>query len=242
MKKALILVHDEELGKKIEKLIVKGKQRVSVFCTMDTNEAYSIILTCEIELVIVDVVLQKGNPEDISGIHFVTHMRKIKNYEFVPVIMISPLTDHKMYAYSQLHCYGFLEKPFSFRELESLIQQALHYEKKTEAPAYIPFRQGGVIYPILVKDIVYIEHKRRKMYVHTKSECVEIPYHTCEQTLTELECFGFVLCARGVIVNKKYIYALDTANHFVVLKDGLGSLELGRKYLNDLKAVFEKRR
>ena len=104
MKKALILVHDEELGKKIEKLIVNGKQRVSVFCTMDTNEAYAIILAYDIELVIVDVVLQKGNPEDISGIHFVTNIRKIKNYEFVPVIMISPLTDHKMYAYSQLHC------------------------------------------------------------------------------------------------------------------------------------------
>ena len=242
MKKVLILVHDEELGEKIEKIIVKGKQRVSIFRVTDVNKAYPIIMMHDIELAIVDVVLQKGNPEDISGLHFVADMRNVKNYEFVPVIMLSALADDKMYVYSQLHCYGFLEKPFSMSVLETLIQQAILYERKTAEPVYIPFRKGGIIYPILIKDIVYVEHKRRKMYVHTKTECVEIPYHTCGQTLAELERYGFVLCARGIIVNKKYIYALDTSNRFVVLKDGLGCLELGRTYFGDLKAAFEKRR
>ncbi len=240
MKKVLILINEAELGEKIESMVRELHPNVSVLCLNNVSEAYQLVLSQDIELMIVDAVLQKGNPEDISGIHFVEHVRKIVEYAFVPVILLSALSDEKMYAYSELHCYGFLEKPFSATVLRNLIHHALRFERMLPKPVYIPFRQGGVLYPVFVDDIVYVEHKRRKMYVHTKKENIEIPYHTCEQTLTELERYGFVLCARGIVVNRKYIYALDTTNHFVVLKEGLGCLELGRTYFGNVKAVFEK--
>ncbi len=240
MKKVLVLINEAELGEKVERLIKEAYHKTLVYRVTNVLEAYQLVLAHDIELVIVDAVLQKGNPKDISGIHFVECIRKIREYEFVPVILLSALSDEKMYAYSVLHCYGFLEKPFSVQMLTMFIDQALRFERTSKKPVYIPFRQGGVLYPVFVDDIVYVEHKRRKMYVHTRKENIEIPYHTCEQTLAELEQYGFVLCARGIVVNRKYIYALDTTNHFVVLKEGMGCLELGRTYFGNVKAVFEK--
>lgn len=241
MKKVLVLEGEPQLGKKISEIVCMHDQNACVFQTSELAKAYQIVMSHDIELMIVDVVLNKGNPEDILGLKFVADVREMEKYGFVPIIVLSALSDEKLHVYSDLHCYGFLEKPFSTQVFSELVRDALRFRREERKRIFIHFRQGGIIYPVRIKDIVFIEHKRRKMYVHTKDEEIEIPYHTCKQTLSELEEYGFVLCARGIVVNLDYIYALDTANHFVVLKESLGCLEMGRKYSKKIKDFLNQR-
>lgn len=238
MKKVLILVEDLCLGEHVKEIVKKYEPEAEVYIRGSAAEAYPLIMGEIIELLVVDAVLYKDNPADISGIRFVEHIRQLEHYAFVPVILLSVLEDEALYAYSKLHCYGYLEKPFSDVMLEELIKEGLCFHREDCRKSHVCFRQGSVLYPFRVRDIVYIEHHRREMRVCTRKEVITIPYQTCEKTLAELAPYGFALCARGTIVNLDYIYALDTTNHMVTLKEPGGHLELGRKYCSGLKRLF----
>ena len=61
MKKVLVLINEAELGEKIESMVRELHPNVLVLCVNNVSEAYQMVLSQDIELMIVDAVLQKGN-------------------------------------------------------------------------------------------------------------------------------------------------------------------------------------
>lgn len=239
MKKVLILAADPAIMKMLCQIIRTCNKNVCVFQTADVAKAYQIVITNDIELILVDIILDRQQPKDISGLRFVADIREIERYAFVPVIILSALMDERLYVFHELHCYGFLEKPFSKEYAAGLIRDAMRYRMEKREKKYICFRQGCVVCPVRIAEIIYIEHKRRKMFVHTVHDVIQIPYQTCQDTLTELADYGFAVCARGIIVNLKFVQSLDGINQCITLKGGFGRLELGRVYIKEIRDALQ---
>lgn len=235
MKKVLVVDHDPAVRKILCRIIQACDDTACIFQTADVANAYQTAVANDIELMLVDMILDKNQPGDISGLKFVADIRKIEKYAFIPIIIVSSLMDDSSHIFRELHCYGFLEKPFSEESAADLIKDAMRFRMEKKMKKSICFRQGCVIYPMRISEIVYIEHKRRQMFVHTTKDTVRIPYQTCSRTMEELGDSGFAICARGLVVNLEYIQYLDTLNQYILLKNGHGRLELGRGYIRNIK-------
>lgn len=227
MKEVLILEDKEETRKMLAYLVKAVEPDASVYEASDEKEAYEIVMKRTIDLFLVDIILHPEEKGDVSSGHFARNIRSVDKYLFTPIIIITSMYDPKMYMYSTVHCYKFIEKPFDMEKVKKTIGEAIRYrtERKKDSPAI--FRVDGVLEMAIIGEIVYIESTDHKLTVRTTKEEFEIPYKTCNRVLEELDCDDFTLCKRGIIVNLEYVRKVDPVNRFVHLSDKFGTLEIG---------------
>lgn len=240
MDKNILIIEDEEVSKRaLVDVAQKCAPTSVIYWANNSAMAYKYALENRIDLFLVDIVLEKNNPSDISGIKFAEEIRNIEKYKFTPIIFVTALEDYAMSAFHRLHCYGYIEKPFDFKQVCSIIKDALEYPLQTEKKRqYFYYRKNGILYSIDKDTIFYLEMINRKLIAHTDKENIEIPYHNCEQIIKELGEEDFLRCNRSTIVNRMYIENIDEANCYVKLRSG-DILEIGRvlkkKFLKELK-------
>lgn len=226
MKKILILedvkIHRTALEKILEDI---SDIQVLVAETMET--AYKLSMENTINLFLVDIILDTQVRGDVSGLKFVEAIRKNLKYSFTPLIFITSLEDPKLYAYSELHCFGYIEKPFDPTTVKNLIKDALKFPYIEDGGKNLYFRNEGIMYAINSKDIVYIENSKRKLLIHTTKDKFAVLYKTCKEILEELESKRFIQCNRCTIINKNYIETIDYANRFIKLKGVDEEVEIG---------------
>ncbi len=108
-----------------------------------------------------------------------------------------------------------------------------------EAPADVMrFYVRGVVYRVACEDIVYMESQNRFVAVHTKERLIFVPY------LKLCECMEkgkghFLRCHRSVLVNPAYIKEIQLNRMKIILYDGRGELMIGRKYLGQVRQIFD---
>lgn len=219
------------------KIIEKLSRDILIYSAYDTGQAFRIALEQHIHLFLIDIVLNSKKPGDVSGLNFAREIREISKYKFTPLIFVTSLEDPKLYSYSQLHCYGYIEKPFSVAEVRDTILSALEFPVKDDDNKYVYFRKDGIVYSLCVRDVIYIESSRRRITIHCINDKLEIPYKTSEEILQDLDSEAFIQCSRYNIVNKKYIEQIDYTNRFIKLKYIDYPIEIGVI----MKKAFRKR-
>lgn len=200
---------------------------IQIYCAYDVEKAFQISLEQHIHLFLVDIILNTQKPGDVSGLNFVREIRGISKYKFTPLIFITSLEDPKLYSYSQLHCFGYIEKPFSVAQVRDTVLSALDFPTKADDERFVYFRKDGIVYSKCIKDIIYIESSRRKIIIHCINDELEIPYKTCEEILRELDSELFIQCSRYGIINRKYIEQIDYTNRFIKLRHIDNPIEIG---------------
>ncbi len=70
---------------------------------------------------LLDINLNTGDSDDISGITFAREVRMRKEYAFTPIIMITSLANMELTAYRELHCYQYLVKPYNEEDRKSVV-------------------------------------------------------------------------------------------------------------------------
>lgn len=233
--KILILEDNNVHAQALMKIIQNLHRDLQVYYASDVKTAYQLALENHMHLFLVDIILDTHSPGDVSGLEFAKEIRGITKYKFTPLIFITSLEDPKLYSYSQLHCFGYIEKPFSIAQVRDTILGALEYPVKEDDDKYVYFRKEGIVYSAYVKDIVYIESSRRKIKIHCVNDELEIPYKTCEEMLKDLDSASFIQCSRYCIVNKRYIEQIDYTNRFIKLKYVDEQIEIGRIMQKELK-------
>ena len=143
-----------------------------------------------------------------------------------------------MSAFQNLHCYGYIEKPFEFEKVKENVKNALKYPVKDERNnRYFYYRKEGILYSIDTEQVIYIETVNRSLFVYLQDERIELPYKTCSSMLRELNTEVFLQCHRNIVVNRKFIHYVDEANKYVNMKNGK-MLNIGRvfkkKFLQEL--------
>lgn len=231
-KKCLVIEDNSTQRKRIKQLLRETSGDVKIYDVDNLQDAYKIMLENQIDLFVVDIVLDTDRRGDLSGVKLVSILRSIPQYRFTPVIFITSLEDPKLYAYSSLHCFGYLEKPFNRGDAKKLFHNALGYIAPKFENDILCMRKDGVLYPFKIDRIVYIESRNRLIKIHWDDGSTEdMPYMTCQQLLEEANNSSLLQCSRGVIVNKDYVKVVDKLNHTLELKGFPERLEIGVAYV-----------
>lgn len=234
MKKILILEDNIKSAAIIEKALYKISDKIHVFSVTCVDDAYPIIVNDRVDVLIVDIILDTSKQGDTSGIKFVQNLRMFTQYKFTPVIFVTSLEDPAIYAFRELHCYGYIEKPFDIKQIQKLVVEALTYEAPYIEDKTLYFRKDGILYPVNCKNIVYAESSNHKMcfYFENKTE-LTIGYKSCKQLLEEAEIKELLQCNKGTIINRRHIVNIDLTNGVVTLRGNV-RINIGNAYKKKL--------
>ncbi|MCM1187430.1 MAG: LytTR family DNA-binding domain-containing protein [Lachnoclostridium sp.] len=236
MKKILVLEDNPTTLMNLTQIVQNVDVKNIVYPFHDLKDAYQCAMEKEINLFIVDIILDRNNPGDSSGLKFVENIRKINHYAFVPIIFVTSLEDAQFYTYANLHCYSFVEKPFDAEQLRKLIAQCLRFGESVSTSKTLYFRKDGIILAAEREDIVYVESINHIIHIHTRQgDVLEIPYITLKKLLDDLDCLDFIQCSRNTIVNQKFIHNIDKTNGIIQLKNGMGRVDIGITFKSAIK-------
>ncbi len=234
MKKILILEDNIKSATIIENALYNISNKIQVISVTCVDEAYPIVINNRIDILIVDIILDTSKQGDTSGIRFVEKLRMFTQYKFTPVIFVTSLEDSVIYAFRELHCYGYIEKPFDIKQIQKLVAEVLTYEVPDTEDKILYFRKEGILYPVNCQSIVYAESSNHKMCFHfdNKTE-LTISYKSCKQILEEDEMKELLQCNKSKIINRKHIINIDLTNSVITLR-GNARINIGNAYKKKL--------
>ncbi len=229
MRKSVLIVEDNKTqNEMLQKLVLEVNPAATVYSVSDICTAYQILIEKTIDVFLVDIILDTSKPGDTSGVKLVERIRTIQKYMFTPVLFVTSLEDTTKYAFTDLNCLGYVEKPFSPEQVKRLVEKALNYSTFRDNDVSFCFRKDGVILPVKVRDIIYIESLNHVVTVNTeKGGTLTVPYKPCRDLLAEVDTDRLMQCSRNTIVNKDYIINVDIANRYIKLRGADKVIEIG---------------
>ncbi len=229
--KTILIVEDNQRSREmLIKIIENVRDDVIIKEAAAKEEAYALTVNNDIDLFMLDIILNSSNPADVSGIQFAEYLRTLPKYKYAPIIFITALEDPALHAYSELHCYYYVEKPYNADKVAAVIAEALEMPKANEEPHPIFFRKEGVLYKKEISDIIYVENTRTGQTIHCINGNLQLPYKPIKKILEELASHKFVQCSRYHIVNVDHIDRIDTINRYIHLKGIKEPIDIGNKY------------
>lgn len=236
MKNILLLEDDEDTRNTLIHLIKSISNDINIYSFSEMTGIYDFIMTHHIDLFILDIIINKNIIGDTSGMKFAEKIRGIIKYEFVPVIFISSLYDPKLYAYSSIHSYEYIEKPFDKNHIIDTVTKALRFPGSQKDEKRICFRVDGAVFVIRCSDVFYIESFRHKIYIYkTDGHKIIAPYRTFRNILLETEDSNLRQISRSIIINVKYLELVDWVNNYVKMKECSNLLNIGVTFKKELR-------
>lgn len=239
MNKRVMIVEDDSSTRQLLAEIVRtvdSEAEIREFPSMEG--IYETAMTVHFDLFLLDIILKQGSQADMSGIRFADKIRTVEEYEFTPIIFVTSLEDAKLYAYSKLHSFGYIEKPFDVEEVKKVISSALRYLKANRSDNSLFLRKNGIWYPIKCSEIVYFESARRKIrFYKSNGEVIIIYYKTLKQILDEAACEYLLQCSRNIVINTEYVENVDIVNRCIKMKGIDEPVNIGITFL---KKVFNE--
>ena len=239
MMKTVLIVEDNVRSMEMLVKIIENLRTDVEIKTASSQEAAAILaMKYNIDLFMLDIILNASNPGDVSGMKFAEYIRTLQKYKYTPIIFITALEDPELHAYSDLHCYYYVEKPYDAEKVSSVISEALEFPAAHKEPQNVFFRKDGILYKKEISEILYIENSRAGQTVYCTNGNLKLPYKPNHKILEELASDKFVQCSRYHIINRDYIDKIDTVNRYIQLRNLKTSIEIGnsykKKFLNDI--------
>lgn len=227
MKNVLILEDNRKTLKALEAAVGKISGEIRIFSVTNYEDACKVAFSRTINVFLIDIVLTTEYPGDASGMKFAQQLRKFESYLFTPIIFITALEDPELYAYREIHSFGYLEKPFPLEQAADLVKKALRYHDTEEKEKVVWLRKNGILFAVRLCKVMYVEVRKRVLYIHMKDDLLELPNRTIRQFMAEVQAQGFCQCNRNTIVNCQYIKNIDTVNRYISLLDSDKLIEIG---------------
>ncbi len=232
----LILEGNARSRARLVALVTEAETNAVVFEAACAKEAESIAYRHRIDLFLLDAIENADVPNDIGGMRFAENLRKHATYRITPIVFVSSLADPKLYAYSTLHCYQYVEKPFDERRLVCVLREILCAQMPDRTYATICFRTDGVLVPVRKNEILYLVCEKPIIKVVCEAREVKIGYRPMIEMEKELADGHFSLCNRSTIVNMDKISSIDPVNQMIALMGNKTRLHLGTTYKERLLA------
>ena len=218
MEKNILIVEDKEATlRMLEKLIREDVGGVAVFLARDYESALREAVLRNIDVFLIDIVLDTA-VTDASGMRFAKRVREDENYLFTPIIFITGLEDPRLYAYKELHSFGYIEKPFAKENVVELVKDALRYQPRVREDENVYFPKDGILIAVKLSEIIYAEVQSHSLYITIKKFAV----------LTQRK--GFIQCSRNTVINKRFIKNVDMVNRYISFKECKEQVGIGTVY------------
>lgn len=229
--KTILIVEDNPRSREMLIKIIKNiRDDVIIKAASNQEDASVLAMKNNIDLFMLDIILNSANPADVSGMQFAEYIRSFPRYKYTPIIFITALEDPELHAYSDLHCYYYVEKPYNARKVADVISEALEIPKMDDEPRKFYFRVEGILYKKEVSDIIYIDNTRAGQVIYCTNGDLHLPYKPMKKILEELASDKLIQCNRNNIVNVDFIDKIDTVNRYIHLKRIKDPIELGNAY------------
>ena len=241
-KNVLVVSHNNNMLTKLKDIIRRLEGDCKILISSKENEAYVYALNYKIDLFLVDIVLNGKVLNDTSGLNLIKNIRSIKHYAFTPIVMISQFEDIALQTYRDMHCYGFIEKPFDVEYVKNLIKDALMFRESMSTNEKIYFRDDGIIFGVEKEKIVYAESINHVIYINTTDRGqFQVRYKTIKRFLDEIDDPNMFQCSRNTVVNRRYIENIDNVNCIIKLERNYGKVEIGVTFREAIKDLFENK-
>lgn len=235
MKNILVAVHSPKIKSIISRLITKSFNNSDVTYCENYDSSINTMINTTIDVFLIEDFLVHNYSEATMGFKLMEKIREIEKYKFTPIFFFSNLEKSSLYAYEEFHCFGCYEYPFNINSLHKNMKIALSYQSPRNNNTRLHFKKDGLIFPIPINTILYIQCNRKGTYLQCmQSSLEEFPYRTCRQILNLLDSSNFIQCNKSTIVNKNQIKTIDLANQMIVLNNTNTSIELGLSYKNNI--------
>ena len=234
MKNILILEDNEKTLTALEQALCQISGNIRIYKAQTYEQACSMAFLHQIDVFVLDIVVSAKTPGDTSGIKLAEQIRKYEHYLFTPVIFISKLYDPELYAYRKIHCFGYLEKPFSMSEAVELVEASLKYNPPTNPKQVIYMRKDGILLAVKVCDVIYVSVNNHILDIHMQNDALQIPYTSIKKFINETGKANFIQCSRNTAINADYIKNIDLPNKYIQLLDNT-RIEIGSSYYNKIR-------
>lgn len=199
------------------------------------REAYRYMEQYNVSLFIVAVMLQGETAEgERAGYAFVEEVRKKERYRFTPVIFVNAGEASCERGYKELHCLGYVQKPFDAEELGRLVLTGLQFPVRDKARR-VRIKQEGIYVLLEPDEIVYLRADRNRLYIRLRNgELREYRYVPLKDILVQITSERMLLCRKGMAVNEKYIDCVRQKERKLYLKSDMEPIDIGHGYLSRL--------
>lgn len=228
MKKQILIIEDHpKWMETICQIAEAVSYETKLYKASNLKDAYQIAMEANIDLFIIDIILDTRETGDTSGIAFADNIRHHSKYQYTPIIFITSLEDPKLKAYSNIHCYSYIEKPFDRQRTIGIIEEALAIPLEKCHKEDIYFRKDGILHGFRVEDITHIVVKAHTTTVYCRQETAKVAYCSIKHLLEKEELHSFVRCNKSTIINRKHIKYIDPVNLYVKLHNVETRIEIG---------------
>ncbi len=193
--------------------------------------------TTTFDLFLLDVNLNICQAEDASGLVFAEEVRRIAEYEFTPIVMLTSVASLEMDAYRKVHCYQYILKPYEAGEVEAVTRKVLAHARAEEKP-YIVVKKDGINYKIFCEDIVFIRAIPRGVCICMRQEQMNVPYLSIRQLLDRLPKQEFFQCHRMYVINKNYVIYYDMVNQMIQAEGYEEKIDIGVTYKGEVRRLL----
>lgn len=222
------------------KILQELGRDVELYCASDLKTAYQILAENTIQLFILDIILNTERPGDASGLKLAEALRDTSKYKHTPIIFTTSVEDPKLYSYSHLHCFRYIEKPYNTSMVSKAVLDALEVPAVPDDDRYVSFQKDHLLYSKQIKEIVYIVCSRKECVVHCVNDEVHLRYKPCKEVMSDIASDSFVQCSRSCIVNRTYIEQIDYTNRYIKLKNIDEAIEIGPKMKKEFKDKMDR--
>lgn len=235
MKKNVLILEDlETIRKSLTDIVQSLSDEICVYSFDNYIEAFQFSMKTQIDVFLLDIVLEPKEEQDFSGITFAKQIRACDNYLSSEIIFITSLAGLEADLLRSVHCFDYIEKPITKERVINVMQMVLKKLKGQpleEEKLFI--RKDRITFPILTKEIVYIESEYRSLNIYRPEEMIVVPYMSMKTALEKIKIEKFFRIKKSLAVNARYIEYVDSTNRYVKMKGYKEALDIGGRLKTD---------
>lgn len=240
MLNVLVLEDEENSRKALIRMLKRISEEITVAAAADLASARLLLDgTVSFDLFLLDINLDHTKENDCSGITFANEVRRMRKYEFTPLVMVTSVAGLEMDAYRSLRCYQYIVKPYDQKEIEKLVDKLLFHLRSEQKPAVV-VKKNGINYRILCEDIVFCSAIPRGVCLCLKKEQIEIPYLSVRSLLEKLPEDQFFQCHRMYLVNRDAVRYYDLVNQMIEVEGYEDKIDIGVTFKAEVRRQMEK--
>lgn len=149
------------------------------------------------------------NSQNTDGILFARHLASRPEYQDTPICFLSVHHFYLPSLLNHLHCFCFLQKPFTAQELFRQLDDLLDIKKQ---PLLLK-TLDGIYTAVVTNQLIYIQsHGRNLMYVTIHGTFCSRQYSMKE--LSKILPGNFFRCHKSYIINQNFVANYDFRNHY----------------------------
>lgn len=215
MKNFFILEDHREQAEALAVMIRQYSPDALVSIATSIEEAALVLKRETYDLFFLDILLSEDDTSNSDGISFGKLLRSTKPYQQTPIIYITSYASYMSEAINKIHCYGFLQKPYTQYKVFALLDYLIN------SPSNIALQiktESCVYRDLLFTDMIHIHSRGHNLnYTTIKGNFLSRQFTMSD--LTTLLPDYFLRCHKSYWVNRHYISSIDTTSRYIHLRN-----------------------